>query len=114
MPNTWRTANQSACTTRVAQASVLLAQVNALARIVKPRGMTTMLVPGTGTTTRTSPSARTLKPAIARNEVSRGDRDRGVVEIEVRALDRVAGPRFLLDVDIGLDQLAAGSGVRRR
>ena len=60
-----RTPAQTRLTAAVDQPSSLRAHWNSRARIAKPSGMTTMLVPGTGTTRSATPKMRTLKPAIA-------------------------------------------------
>ena len=52
-------------TLAVDQSSSLRAHWNSRARIARPNGMTTTLVPGTGTTRRATPNMRTLNPAMA-------------------------------------------------
>ena len=47
------------------QSSSLWAHRNWRARMARPSGMTTRLVPGTGTTRRATPKVRTLNPAMA-------------------------------------------------
>jgi hypothetical protein len=60
-----RTPAQTRLTAAVDQPSSLRAHWNSRARIARPSGMTTMLVPGTGTTRSATPKIKTLKPAIA-------------------------------------------------
>ena len=60
-----RTPAQTRLTAAVDQPSSLRAHWNSRARIAKPSGMTTMLVPGIGTTRSATPKTRTLNPAIA-------------------------------------------------
>jgi hypothetical protein len=64
-PNRRRKPVHIRATEAVAQTSTLRAHLNSRAKIASPRGTTTTLVPGMGTTRRATPNVRTRKPAAA-------------------------------------------------